>query len=125
MGGWTSGELDRIGAAEELEIASVRRDGTLSKRVTIWIVRSGDDLYVRSYKGRAGAWFRIAQARHEGQIRAGGVERDVTLVEETDAGINNQVDAEYRTKNGRYSSEYLDPMVADEARATTMKLIPR
>jgi hypothetical protein len=29
MTAWTSDELSRIGAAEELEIASVRRDGTL------------------------------------------------------------------------------------------------
>ena len=57
MSRWTSSELDKIGTAEELGIASVRRDGTLSKPVTIWVVRTGDDLYVRSYKGGAGAWF--------------------------------------------------------------------
>src|SRR5829696_8630409 len=42
MSTWTSDELDRIGAAEELEIASVRRDGTLRNPVTIWVVRHGD-----------------------------------------------------------------------------------
>jgi hypothetical protein len=41
---WTSDELDRIGWAEELEIASLRRDGTLRKPVTIWVARHGDDL---------------------------------------------------------------------------------
>ena len=46
MSRWTSDELDKIGAAEELQIASVRRDGTLRKPVTIWVVRHGDDLYV-------------------------------------------------------------------------------
>ena len=35
MSTWTSDELDRIGRAEELEIASVRRDGTQRKPVTI------------------------------------------------------------------------------------------
>ncbi|MGH7845892.1 MAG: DUF2255 family protein [Candidatus Binatia bacterium] len=40
-----------MAAAEELQIASVRRDGTLQNRVTIWVVRHGDDLYVRSYRG--------------------------------------------------------------------------
>jgi hypothetical protein len=29
MGAWTSDELERIGAAEELRLASLRRDGTL------------------------------------------------------------------------------------------------
>jgi hypothetical protein len=44
---WTSDELTRIGEADELEIASLRRDGTLRDPVTIWVVRHGDDLYVR------------------------------------------------------------------------------
>jgi hypothetical protein len=125
MSRWTSNELDKIGAAEELEIASVRRDGTLSKAVTIWVVRIGDHLYVRSYKGGAGGWFRAAQARHEGRIRAGGVEQDVTFVDETDPGINAEIDTVYRTKYSGYSARYVNPMVAAEARATTMKLVPR
>ena len=81
MSTWPSDELDRIARAEELEIASVRRDGTLRKPVTIWVVREGDDLYVRSVNGRAGAWFWGAQDRHKAQIRAGGVRKDVRLVE--------------------------------------------
>ena len=44
---WTSEELDKIGEAEELELASVRRDGSLRRPVTMWVVRAGDDLYVR------------------------------------------------------------------------------
>jgi len=125
MSRWTSSELDKIGTAEELEIASVRRDGTLSKPVTIWVVRTGDDLYVRSYKGGTGAWFRAAQAQDEGQIRAGGVEKNVTFIEETDPGINAEIDTEYRTKYSGYSARYVNPMVAAETRATTMKLVPR
>ena len=81
MTGWTSDEVNKIGAAEELEIAYVRRDGTRRNPVTIWVVRRGDDLYVRSVNGRAGVWFRGAQVRHEGRIWAGGVEKDVTFVD--------------------------------------------
>jgi hypothetical protein len=121
---WTSDELNKIGRAEELEIASVRHDGTLRHPVTIWVVRLGDDLYVRSYRGRGGSWFRGTQVRHEGQIRAGGVEKDVTFVEETDPGMNDQIDAAYRTKYRRYGARYIDPMVAPEARAATIKLVP-
>jgi hypothetical protein len=83
------------------------------------------DLYVRSYKGSDAAWFRGTQARHEGHIRAGGVEKDVTFVEETDPGINDQIDAMYHTKYRRYGARYVDPMVAPEARAATIKLVPR
>jgi hypothetical protein len=122
---WTSDELNKIGRAEELQIASLRRDGTLRKPVTIWVVRVGDDLYVRSWRGRTGAWFRGAQVRHEGRIWAGGVEKDVTFVEEADPDINGQIDAAYRTKYRRHDAQYVDPMVAPEARAATLKLVPR
>ena len=122
---WTKDEIDKIGQADELEIASVRRDGTLSNPVTIWVVRIDNDLYVRSYKGRRGTWFRAAQVRHEGHIRAGGIEKDVTFVEETDAAIGGQLDTAYRTKYRGYGAQYLDPMVAAEARAATIRLVPR
>ena len=80
MTGWTSEELDRIGTAQELEVAALRADGTLRQPVTIWVVREGDDLYVRSWRGRSGAWYRGVQERHQGHIRAGGVDKDVDVV---------------------------------------------
>jgi hypothetical protein len=120
---WPSDELDRVAAANELELATRRSDGTLRKPVTIWVVRHGDDLYVRSWRGRDGSWFRVAQARREGQIRAGGVDRDVAFVD-ADDDVNDAIDAAYRTKYGRYAS-YVRPMISPEARATTLKLVPR
>jgi hypothetical protein len=66
---WTSDELTKIGTADELRIASLRREGTLRNPVTVWVVRHGDDLYVRSVNERTVAWFRGTQARHEGHIR--------------------------------------------------------
>ena len=68
MTGWTRNNLARIGAAEELQLATFKKDGTLRKPVVIWVVRVGDDLYVRSYRGREGAWFHHTQLRHEGHI---------------------------------------------------------
>ena len=96
MTAWTSDELDKIGAAEELEIASVRRDGTLRDQVMIWVVRHGDDLYVRPVNGRTAAWFRGTRVRHEGRIWAGVVEKDVTFMD-ADHDIDDELDAAYRT----------------------------
>jgi hypothetical protein len=121
---WTSDELNKIGKAEELQIASLRQDGTLRKPVIIWVVRVGDDLYVRSANGRTSAWFRGTQERHEGRIQAGGVDKDVTFVEETNSGINDMVDAAYLAKYGRYP-QYVAPMVTLDVKAATIKLVPR
>jgi hypothetical protein len=124
MTAWTSDELNKIGNAEELQIASLRRDGTLRNPVTIWVVRLGDDLYVRSVNGRTSAWFRGTQVRHEGHSRAGGVDKDVTFVEESAPHINDQIDAAYRTKYRRYAASIISTTVSPEARSATIKLVP-
>ena len=118
---WTSDELEKIAAADELELASARRDGTLRSPVTIWVVRHGDDLYVRSVNGRGSSWFRGVQVLHEGRIRAGGVERDVVLVETGE--VNDEVDAVYREKYRRYAASIVDSIVSPEARAATLRLV--
>jgi hypothetical protein len=122
---WTSDELEKIGKAEELQIASLRRDGTLRNPVTIWVVRVGDDLYVRAVYGRGSAWFRGAQTRNEGHIRAGGVDKDVAFIEVSDTGINEQIDAAYRTKYRRYAASIVNSTLTPEARSATIKLVPR
>ena len=121
---WTSEQLDKIGKAEEVQIASVGRDGKLRKPVTVWAVRHGDDLYVRSVRGRDGLWFRGTQERHEGRIRAGGVQQDITFVE-ADHNIDDEIDAAYRAKYQRYAGSILNSVLTPEARSTTMKLVPR
>ncbi|MFJ1807819.1 MULTISPECIES: DUF2255 family protein [unclassified Streptomyces] len=120
---WTKDELDRIAAADELEMAPRRGDGTLRGPVPIWVVRAGDDLYVRSFRGTDGGWWRTARAGREGHIRSGGVDKDVTFVHVADSEINDRVDIAYRTKYGRFGGAYVNPMVA--ARATTLRLVPR
>ena len=120
---WTSGELELVAAADELQLASARRDGTLRKPVTIWVVRDGDNLYVRSVYGRGSSWFRGVLDRHEGHVSAGGVDRDVTFVEVADA--DHALDAAYRGKYHRYEARLVEPMASPEARAATIKLVPR
>jgi hypothetical protein len=125
MTGWTRNDLERIGAADELQLATFKKDGTLRKPVVIWVVRVGDDLYVRSYRGREGAWFRHVQLRPEGRVVAGGVTKDVTFVDVSDdEALNNKIDAAYQSKYRRYSATFVGPMIAPQARATTLKLVP-
>ena len=121
---WTNDELNRIGGAEEIRIAPLLGDGTLREPVTIWIVRVGEELYVRCASGRDGAWFRAAQVRLEGRIWAGGLKKDVSFVEETDPEVNKKIDAAYLSKYQSYP-QYVAPMVTDEVRAATLKLVPR
>jgi hypothetical protein len=121
---WMSNELDQIGSADELEITPLRQDGTLRKPVLLWVVRHGDSLYVRSGYGRSAGWFRATQRRNEGRIKAGGVEKDVAFID-ADHGLDDQIDAAYRSKYRSHGAQYVDLVVTPEARSTTMRLAPR
>ncbi|GAA2757241.1 DUF2255 family protein [Actinopolymorpha rutila] len=124
MSNWPNEQLDRIGASDELEITTRRGDGSLRPWVPIWVVRVGDDLYVRSYRGIDGAWFRHATASGTARIRAGGLERDVILAEPVEASVHEQVDSGYQGKYGRYGGSYVTRMTSPAAIATTVRLIP-
>ena len=91
----------------------------------MWVVRVGDDLYVRAVKGRTGPWFRGTQSRHAGRIRSGGVEKEVTFVEAPDSPHHKEIDAAYRAKYSHYPKSYTDACLTPEAQAATIKLVPR
>ncbi|GAA3880455.1 DUF2255 family protein [Leifsonia kafniensis] len=130
MTAWTPDELTRIGRAEELQVASRRTDGTLRPFVTIWVVRVGDDICVRSAYGPGNPWFVRAQASGTGRIRAGGVERDVAFVtlnaraDAADADAHAAIDAAYHAKYDRYGPTIVNTVVGPLVTATTLRLIP-
>jgi hypothetical protein len=124
MSTWTSDELSRIGAAEELQLASQRRDGTLRPYVTMWVVRAGDNLYVRSAFGPDNPWFRRAKTSGTGRIRAGGLERNVTFAEPA-PGVHAAIDAAYHSKYDRYGPRIVGTVVGPDAEAVTIRLVPQ
>jgi hypothetical protein len=122
MTAWKDEELTDIGGADELRIAPQRRDGTLQRPRIIWVVRHGDDVYVRSVNGPDGAWYRGAQARRAGHVSAGGVDADVVF-EDADHALDDEIDEEYRRKYGRTSTA-VDHITSPGARSTTIRLVP-
>lgn len=124
MTAWTDDELGRIGQARELQLASTRPDGTLRPYVTMWVVRTDDELYVRSAYGPNNSWFRRAKASGVGRIRAGGLERDVAFAEPA-SRVHAGIDAAYHTKYDRYGPEIVGTVVGSDAAAVTIRLVPR
>lgn len=121
---WTDEELAEIDDTHELQIASLRRDGTLSSPRTIWVVRRGGELYVRSVKGPTSDWFRSTRVRHEGHIQAGAVGKEVTFVD-AEHDLDDELDAAYRSKYRRYDASIVNSVLSPQAQATTIKLVPR
>ena len=124
MTAWLADELAGIGGSDEIEVSSRRPDGSLRPYVTIWVVRSGDDLYVRSAYGPDNGWFRRAKASGEGRVRAGGVERDVAF-EEPGPSVDADLHAAYHAKYDRYGARMVGNVVSAEAARATLRLVSR
>ena len=124
MSAWTSDALSRIDAADELRVASYRPDGTLRPAVIIWVVRVGDDVYIRSAYGPANGWFRRAQTSGTGRVTVGGVEQDVDFVAPA-PDVHAAIDAAYHAKYDRYGPAIVGTVVGPEVVAVTLRLVPR
>ncbi|WP_127502808.1 DUF2255 family protein [Actinoplanes solisilvae] len=123
MSTWSEQDLTAIGGADELDISSRRGDGTLRPYVTIWVVRVGDDLCVRSAYGANNGWYRRARAAGIGSVRVGGVEREVTFADSpADPAV---VDRAYHDKYDRYGPAIVGTVTGPEVGPLTLRLLPK
>ena len=122
MADWTVEQAAQIAAPEEVQVITRRRDGSLRRPTTIWIVGDGDKVFVRSTNGRTAAWFRGAIATGTGQIVSGGRASEVTFTEATAAELPG-VDRAYRRKYGRYAG-IVDHLVTAGPRGATLQVRP-
>jgi hypothetical protein len=108
----------------ELELTSRRNDGSLRPFVTMWVVRVGADLDVRSAYGPDNLWYRRARAAGRGRIRASGIDADVTFAH-ADEADQAAIDEAYHAKYDHYGPR-IDGSVTDAAAHTaTIRLIPQ
>lgn len=124
MTDWTPQDLDRIARAEEVGLASRRKDGSLRTFITMWVVRVGDGVYVRSAAGVTNPWFRRAVASGTGRLRAGGVENDVDfeLIDEDADAVLGAVTAAYHAKYDRYGPQIVGTVTGPDSSRTTLRL---
>lgn len=123
MNRWTNRDARTLTAPEEVRVVARRGDGSLRRPRTIWVVGSGDRVFIRSTNGRTADWFRWAIATGTGQIVVRGTARDVTFTEIVDDGDLTVVDAAYRAKYGRYAS-IVDHLEGAGPRSATLEVHP-
>jgi hypothetical protein len=124
MSGWTDADLATFGGSDEIEVTSLREDGTTRAFTTIWIARLGDELYVRSAYGPENGWFRRAKASGVGRIRAKGHEQDVAF-EVPGSEVDAPLTGAYHGKYDRYGQAIVGTVVSAEAARSTLRLVPR
>jgi hypothetical protein len=122
-GGWTDDELRRIGDTTELQLASGRGDGTLGSYTTMWVVRVGEELYVRSAGGPDRPWYRHALASGSGRIQADGVVADVRFFDAAADGVHEAIDAAYHAKYDRYGPGPVSHVTGPTSHPVTIRLV--
>ena len=90
----------------------------------IWVVRLGDDRFVRSVNGRAAAWFRGTPRHHQGRSWAGAVTSDVTFVD-AKGDLDDRSDDADRATSRRCFPGIAGSVLTPQARSATSRLIPR
>jgi hypothetical protein len=116
--------LARLADTDEIGILTRHADGNERRPVTVWVVRAGDDAYVRSLKGADGAWYRYASAAGGGALALYGTRTEVrfTHVPVENRSAHEAIDKAFRAKYSRYGTVDLDPMLADRAVACTLRI---
>lgn len=120
---WTNDRLSQIGDADHLLVVTRRPDGTMRKPVPVWVVRVGNDLFIRPVRGRYSSWYRGTQARRDGQIRVDETEQEI-LFELADPALGDAIDTAYRTKYLQKSARHVAPILTPSARGATLRLVP-
>lgn len=126
MRGRTLGAMDatlirHLDDDAEVEISTTKQDGT-AVTTTIWSVVVDGTAYVRSVRGRRGAWYRRALARDGSGFSIDGAVHPVHLVPVDDEQTLAAVDAALETKYRARWSSSTDAMLTDEARPCTLRV---
>lgn len=124
MSQWSVGELNHIDHTDELHISVERTDGTLRDPRIIWMVRVGDEVYVRSAHGLEGAWYRAVLRTGKGHVSFSGVET-ATLFEHVPGHLDAEIDAAFQAKYSRYPAQYVEPVTNAASHETTIRIVPR
>jgi hypothetical protein len=115
--------LRLLAGNEEVEIETRRDDASPLHSTIIWIVPVMDGIYVRSYRGERGRWYREAVANPQVAIRAGRRKAAARAEPVRDPAVIDAVSAAYREKYGRGAPEETEAMVEASVLPTTLRLI--
>jgi hypothetical protein len=123
---WTPEQLQQIDGARELEIASMRPDGTQRQWLPIWVVRVGDQVYVRTWYRRTTGWFGDVVTTQQARVRVPHLETEVVVedISDDDTDLRSAVDQAYQAKYAPPAGGSVRQMTTDSAAATTLRLSP-
>ena len=122
-GEFDSKTLDALRNVEEIRIATTPPGAKKKHRATIWVVVVDDDVFIRSFTGARGKWYRNVLANSEADVEFDGKAIHVRVIPVKDRETIEAVSRAYLEKYR--DSPYAKDMVRDEVLPTTLRLEPR
>ena len=113
--------LQLLARIKEVRIETSRPGGPVHSAI-IWIVVDGQDVFVRSWLGERGRWYREARAHPKVAIRAGDRRIAATAVSATDGESVQRCSAGFQAKYPKSKSTPM--MLAEDILDTTLRLDP-
>lgn len=106
--------------AKEVRISTVKHPGSA---VVIWVVVADDAVFVRSFRGAKGRWYRDLAMGGDATLDVAGRQLPVRAIPEREPVAIERVSREYLRKY--QPSSYAQAMVQPDTLATTLRLEPR
>ena len=122
-GEFDSKTLDALRNVEEIRIAPTPAGAKKKHRATIWVVVVDDDVFIRSFTGPKGKWYRNVLANPEADVEFDGKAIHVRAMPVKDRKTIEAVSRAYLEKYR--DSPYAKDMVRDDVLPTTLRLEPR
>ncbi|SEP32752.1 hypothetical protein SAMN02990966_05115 [Rhodospirillales bacterium URHD0017] len=119
----TNFDADTLRALRDAKEVAIRTEKHPKSAVVIWVVVAGDQLFVRSFRGAKGRWYRDLAEGGPATLEFGGRRLAVQAVPANDETAIARASREYLAKYG--SSSYARAMVQPDVLPTTLRLDPR
>lgn len=114
-------DLAALAAAEEIDIETRAADGTVHRTI-VWVMVRDGAVYLRSYRGPSGRWYRETLADPAVALHVDGRRLAALAEPATDDASVEACSAGLRDKYAR--SHSLAAMLADAVLPTTLRVVP-
>ena len=116
-------DADTLRALRDVQEPVIRTEKHPKSGVVIWVVVADDDVFVRSWRGTAGRWYKDLASGGAATLEFAGHRLAVQAIPASDAASITRTSREILRKY-RHSS-HAQEMVRDEILPTTLRLEPR
>jgi hypothetical protein len=116
-------DADILRDLRNVKEVAIRTGKHPERAVVIWVVVAGEEVFVRSFRGAKGRWFRDLAGGGPATLEFGGRKFAVRAVPTDDAAAITRANREYLAKYE--ASSYAQEMVQPTLLPTTLRLDPR